>query len=795
MSDVTGNIGSESVRLRGMALELTQEQILDQLRALNQKQGADTSNLNAAATGLAAMAGGLAGQQGSLNKFGAAIKAVSVAGDKLGKVLGEGLAITLRTIRGLDSNVGDASWSMRQLAGSSDNAAARILRFGADSVSQLQEQFEVYKRLSNVGGAFASDFDNLRVNASRMGITMQEYTGLIEENFINLRMGGKQARNAMRDLQISVDEIKDSDLAYTFQRAGIDQSRYGKLLLQSSSIYGGLNRAQEKYGSEFTKAMAKSILSSYSLADAFGLSRDKMMEGIKQAREDAMFNNFFESIADPAKEAMYNTFFAMTGDVEKAKQLTVSKLTGIPTTISTEIAAMGGQTILDAVEKVARSGTEDERKANFMALQKVYESFAKTYGGSNLARFFAKGGTDFGREAMALLLGNFQKMPKTVEEFDAMMGVASRQQESQLDTLGEVQRKNIEMATAAAIANKSLNRFGLTVAKSSQVLSSVIVAMGRMVSSGIGNSDVFKTMIADLEKLTDKIGVETTTEMAASIAKELGINLKEAIKDSSEEYKKATSNATPARQPVQPSEPAIPLTGPMANTIFSRSENGKRTAVSAGNLNKVLGEKDKVSPAMQYVLGSLSQLGNLSVNKVNANLTDKDKANWEAVDFDIEGSNRDALYKQLTSKFKLIPGRDFRMPATGGSPTDLRLEFSKQGLEKIKANANNAAKPEVKSNTGPGGASKTNPQSNAKPTTSTSQSSVDLPKETALAASTSVNTAQGDGQRMVNNNTTTVVATLDPDFYSEIVKLNSNMVSVKNAVEELKNPLKRVGLA
>jgi hypothetical protein len=39
------------------------------------------------------------------------------------------------------------------------------------------------------------------------------------------------------------------------------------------------------------------------------------------------------------------------------------------------------------------------------------------------------------------------------------------------------------------------------------------------------------------------------------------------------------------------------------------------------------------------------------------------------------------------------------------------------------------------------------------------------------------------------------VATLDPDFYSEIVKLNSNMVSVKNAVEELKNPLKRVGLA
>jgi hypothetical protein len=233
----------------------------------------------------------------------------------------------------------------------------------------------------------------------------------------------------------------------------------------------------------------------------------------------------------------------------------------------------------------------------------------------------------------------------------------------------------------------------------------------------------------------------------------------------------------------------------MANTIFSRSENGKRTAVSAGNLNKVLGEKDKVSPAMQYVLGSLSQLGNLSVNKVNANLTDKDKANWEAVDFDIEGSNRDALYKQLTSKFKLIPGRDFRMPATGGSPTDLRLEFSKQGLEKIKANANNAAKPEVKSNTGPGGASKTNPQSNAKSTTSTSQSSVDLPKETALAASTSVNTAQGDGQRMVNNNTTTVVATLDPDFYSEIVKLNSNMVSVKNAVEELKNPLKRVGLA
>ena len=155
MSDVTGNLGSESIRLRGMALEETQYLIYQELDLLNRTNAKKASGKDDSpqekrrAEGAKATDRAFEGVTKAAGGFG---ETLEKAGKKLELLAGN----TIRLTRSFDSNVKNTDFAMRQIAAGSKGMAGTIAKFSADSVAQLEEQYDTYKKLTNVGGTTAA---------------------------------------------------------------------------------------------------------------------------------------------------------------------------------------------------------------------------------------------------------------------------------------------------------------------------------------------------------------------------------------------------------------------------------------------------------------------------------------------------------------------------------------------------------------------------------------------------------------------------------------------------------------
>jgi hypothetical protein len=539
MADVTGNIGNESVRLRGMALEDTQyrmqqdiEDLLDVTKAMAQKQGANLGQLNTqtgrlgqALAGAAAAAGAAGAQSG---KLGGLLAKLNSGGQKFEKVIHVVGGLT-RILRNMDSNINDASYTMRSLGANIRGPMGKFIEYTANSVSQLEDQFQVYKRLSSMGGAVADDFDNLRENAARTGVTMQEYAGLVAENYNNLRLGGRSVRNTMENLTKGVESlIDDQNIPYIMQRLGISTDQYGKVMLQQTALMGGFSKVYKDQGSNFNNSLLRAVKTTTLLSEAFGAQRDQIMEALNEASRDAIFAQQFENLLPEQKEvknAVFQAVSAMGLSPEEAKQLTISMLSDVPTPFYTEMMAAGGEPILNSIRTLADRMQADPAnidkimKPGFEDLKKKFQDYAKEFGNEGaLSRFFADPNSPLKR-GTEVLLGGARRF--ATEGIDAIITSTTNytgENKKNIDTLLDVQKQNIKLAITAAKANVALNAFGLTAATGVQLLTQALVGSTGTVIGELGNTSEFKDLQNLMREYT-KTGNDSLNELQKDLEK------------------------------------------------------------------------------------------------------------------------------------------------------------------------------------------------------------------------------------------------------------------------------------
>jgi hypothetical protein len=793
MSEVTGTLGSESIRLRGMALEETQRELLLTLQKIAKIDSKSVGGFFGAIGDASKDTSGKLGVLGgAVSKFSGVVGVITGAGKVLGSILTdltggfEGVSQQIRTSSGA---IRDQTNNLRILGSRTTGATSAIYKFAAEGIGQLEEQFDVYKRLSNIGGVVAGDFDNLRINASTLGVTMQEYAGLMEENFLNLRLNGTSARNGMRDLRLSAQSMRDSGEAFNdqFMRLGIGANDYGKVILQNSMLFGGLTKAQQTYGSMFNDKMLQTTKTVTQLGDAFGFNREVIMKAANEALQDARNRTIFNNIREEGKQQMLSLMTGMFGgDAQKGMRATIAAYTGRFDEQSAVLAGMAP----DLMQKMKALSAAVAKGVPVMDAIKQVDlgpTFARIESQSNdLAQGFLDnaGAPGIAANALLNLQQMFGDMPAVQKRLEDSTNSLTSQQGKNLDALGTFQRENIRIAVSMGEANKVLNTFGLGVALSSQIITSAVGEIAKGIGK-LGDDAFLKSNIDAVTRLKE-LNISATKEIR-EFSKTSSEGIDKIIDRAVNKFNELTGGTN-----TQSGNQNQSRNGSQAQGSPQTPNNGnaqQASAQSAPAANAGAPARQALGPAANALLGAIE-----GVQRTNSTLPDTEKLRG-GVKFDYkinkgqEVSREVDQIKNLMAQANLKEGTDFKLSSQyDGTTGKVGVEFMSteaadkfaQVASKIKnpppappAPTASAPRPETSAVVQPRAAT---------PTTNTAERPVQV--------STS---AQEASQNQLNNSRTQV-ATLgtDSDMLARLIQNdNENTTRVIDKLESLTQSVMR----
>lgn len=683
MSEVTGSIGSESVRLRGMALEETQRQILMAIQGTAGKS-----------KGIFGVAGDEAKElAGKFGKVGTVIGIVTKAGgilaDTLSAVTG-GLDSLVDQIRVADSGIRQSGTNLRILAANtamSDTAigkvTSKIYKFAAEGIGQLEEQFDVYKKLSNIGGVVAGDFDNLRITSSALGVNMQEYAQLMQENFMNLRLGGRSARVAMGTVKDIATAMRESGEVYNneFMRMGIGANDYGKVILENSTLLGGLRQAEGEGSKKFITRLLDTTKSVTQLGDAFGFNREVVMKAANEALQDARNRTIFKNIREEGKQQMLSLMTGLFGgDAQKGMMATIAAYTGRFDEQTASLAGIAPDLIpkfKELARQVATGGNvmKSMQELGIDGLVNQINASENDLAHSALGRSDAFAVSVTGLLNTAQMFGDVNALQERLKDSTENL---TDQNGKNLDALGRFQRENIKMAISMSMANKTLNNFGLSIALGSQVVTTAMSRIARQIAGqadplvdGLVNSmnSANQTATDYINKFADGVGkdIDASVESVLDMLESSGLVNKELIKAFKESTAKSraaggnTSGQTNSSNTQQ---------APGAN-------NGAQQAPvqSAPAASQRAPARETLGPAASQLLGAIEHVRRHNANPDNEKISGGIKRQF-MVNKGQEVSREVDQIKTLMAKANLKEGTDYKLSSEyDGNAGKIGVEF------------------------------------------------------------------------------------------------------------------------
>jgi hypothetical protein len=784
MSEVTGTLGSESIRLRGMALEETQRELLLTLQKIAKIDSKSVGGFFGAIGDASKDTSGKLGVLGgAISKFSGVVGVITGAGKLLGSILTdltggfEGVAQQIRTSSGA---IRDQTNNLRILGARTTGATSAIYKFAAEGIGQLEEQFDVYKRLSNIGGVVAGDFDNLRINASTLGVTMQEYAGLMEENFLNLRLNGTSARNGMRELRLSAQSMRDSGEAFNdqFMRLGIGANDYGKVILQNSMLFGGLTAAQKTYGGEFNNKMLQTTKTVTQLGDAFGFNREVIMKAANEALQDARNRTIFNNIREEGKQQMLSLMTGMFGgDAQKGMRATIAAYTGRFDEQSAVLAGMAP----DLMKKMKDLSAAVARGVPVMDAIKQVDlgpTFARIESQSNdLAQGFLDnaGAPGIAANALLTLQQMFGDMPAVQKRLEDSTNSLTDTQGKNLDALGAFQRENIRIAVSMGEANKVLNTFGLGVALSSQIITAAVGEIAKGIGK-LGDDAFLKSNIDAITRLKE-LNISATKEIR-EFSKTSSEGIDKLIDRAVNKFNELTGGTnTQSGNQNQSSAPAPVVPG------VNASATTPQTAATNTNASQRTPARPTLGPAANALLGAIEHVQRHNANPDNEKLNGGVKFDYK-INKGQEVSKEVDQIKSLMAQANLKEGSDFKLSSQyDGNTGKVGVEFmSTEAAEKYAQVASKIKNPSPATTTAPVSVAPS-PERSAVVSTAPNNANTQ-PADTPVQVSTS---ASGPSQNQLNTNGTQV-ATLgtESDILNRLLQNNNeNTTRVINKLESM----------
>jgi hypothetical protein len=385
--NVTGSIGSSSVLLENAATEATLQLLLKATLATTAEQKKAISDLVQKA-GIDPATVQQANQE--VNKLGQASSAVggALAGldagaNKLNKVFQS----TSDIVGQLTSGAGQASNVFGVIAGW--GGMIGLVGAGFQKLAQFQEeQLKNYQSLTNSGIGFSGSLTEMRLAASNMYLTMDQFTNLVKNSGDAFaRMGGStgEGMEAFKKASIS---LMNSDAGKKLQNLGFTSEQVNQSMVTYIAMTGGRSRAEMANSAALGASTAAYLEQLDGLAQLTGQTRDEQEKALKEANQNAAIQQKMATMTEDQKAAYNRGLAEMSSKFGKAgTELYQAQILGIAPQTA---AAQQLQALAPAVSR-ASQGMADVAKAGGKASETMKFSAEATAGARKAAEGFGDG--------------------------------------------------------------------------------------------------------------------------------------------------------------------------------------------------------------------------------------------------------------------------------------------------------------------------------------------------------------------------------------------------------------------
>jgi hypothetical protein len=469
MADVTGRIGDNDVSLDNAATETTLRALLmattrsskdfDRLLNLAAKAGMNPKDIDAANTALKSAAVAGSASSASSANVTKSFKALNVGAMLLGGLFGhiyDGGVKTVKHLGELSGSLMTGSSSVTSFVNAFEDLPVGLgtLAKIIGKVIDIQEQeLNTYRNLTKSGVNFAGSLTDMRTTATSLGLTLDQFGGLLSQNSdVLARMGTTVDQGARSFVNISTT-LRKSPIGDQLLALGVGFEEMNQGVMNYLRISGGANAARLKDTKAMAESAAEYIKQQDMLSRLTGKSVEQQQKLLEEEAANAAFQNYLLTLDDKEREKALASFnIALQQGGKGAADAMRGQLMGLPpmTEAGRQFVALGENSsvvmkdLADAVKDPTKSlGDLNKGLLDFVfAMAEDGKKFAGALGAAGIAA-----GGEFGDTISTLLnVTNLlaQKNIKTQEDMvklnDEILKKRLEQEKSQAALLAQAQK-------------------------------------------------------------------------------------------------------------------------------------------------------------------------------------------------------------------------------------------------------------------------------------------------------------------------------------------------------------------
>ena len=518
--NVTGQIGGDQVSLENAATEATLKLLLqatlattkEQKKAvadLVQKAGLDPEKVKEANIGLTGMALASA-------KVGGAFAGLNSASDTLTTLFLKTAAITEK----LTSGTGQASDIFGTIAGM--GGAIGLVGTGFQKLAKFQEeQLANYQSLVKSGISFGGSLTDMRLAASNMYLSMEDFVGLMKSNSENFaKMGGTADEGATAFKKLGA-EMAQSEVGQNLRDLGISSKDSAEGLANYLSLSGARNKQEMMNSTALIKSAGEYMTQLDALAEITGKTKEEQEKALKEANANAAYESYLQGLDEEGRKkatlAMQN---ALAAGGKAGADLLKSELMGLPpmTEAAQKLQALGPE-VAKGISNMG-SAVGDTKKT----IGDVNKGFDQARAGANVVaeRFKGVAGAlSFGSDSTSTALMGLQAQANRNK---AQGIVDAADSEKQRNTIAAQQKeRQASEAAAAAETQKAVQAMGNELLNNLMPIVKALLPVVNAVVGGLASvvEWLSKSPIA-LGALVTAVGLATAAFVAMKVKAGIG---------------------------------------------------------------------------------------------------------------------------------------------------------------------------------------------------------------------------------------------------------------------------------
>ena len=375
---VKGTFGNESIELNNAATEATLTELLKLARKdsvtlteMAKKAGVDTKKIQDSLNKSQAGSGG-APEKASAG-MGILGGAAKMAGGLLAD-LGGSVMQTAGNLFNFGTQLLDGAGKASDLAAAFKDLPLGIGLFAqamAFSTKYFEKNFEAFQAMSGSGAGLVGSFNTLKIDATRLGLDLQQYGAMYSKNAdIMVRLGGSMSQGSKNLLNMN-QSFMNSDMGKNLYRLGFSFEQLADLIPSYIRTTGDSIDINKDYNQEVSRIQKSSAQYGQDLdflARMTGISREEQQKKMQDIMGEASFQMWLLKQPKEQQETIREMLSReMVTGGKGAVDLMKAKLTNFAGAFSKEGqtygASMGeGTRIMDQMITVMKSSLSPEEK-------------------------------------------------------------------------------------------------------------------------------------------------------------------------------------------------------------------------------------------------------------------------------------------------------------------------------------------------------------------------------------------------------------------------------------------------